>query len=198
MKNIYRIAAIIALGNIMQPVWAQDQAAAQAAPAAQVAAPVVTAAPASTITIKRDTPVQLMATKEINSGDSNAGAGFRLRLNEAITVDGKVVVPVGAWAIGEVTSSKESGGLGKSGQMHTRLKFLELRGVEIPLQGEMAIKGQGAGSAGAAILFSGVAGLFHRGNNAKIKAGELVHGFVSEDVILEISGDTLRRVYPGK
>ena len=32
--------------------------------------------------------------------------------------------------------------------------------------------------------------LFHRGNNAKIKAGEILAGFVSKDVALDLSGAT--------
>jgi hypothetical protein len=193
MKYICRTAVLLAFGTIAQQVAAQEAAA----PATAVTVTAPAAAPPTNIILKRDTPVQMMATKEISTADASAGTRFRLRINEAITVGGRTIVPVGAWATGEVTSAKASGGLGKSGKMEAKLLFIEMGDLQIPLQGEMAIKGQGAGSAGMAIIFSGMAGLFHRGNNAKIKAGELVHGFVSEDVTLDISSDTLRRVDQG-
>ena len=42
----------------------------------------------------------------------------------------------------------------------------------------------------AAIVLSGLVGLFHRGNNAKIKAGEIITGFVAEDVMLPAPAHT--------
>jgi hypothetical protein len=59
--------------------------------------------------------------------------------------------------------------------------------VHIPIDGRISSEGSGAGSAGAAVIFSGIAGLFHRGNNAKIKAGEIVNAFVAEDTVLNSS-----------
>jgi hypothetical protein len=194
MKNLNHIAAICAFSSMTAVASAQD-AAPIVVPGAPAAQPAQSAAQsADTIILKRDTPVQLLATKEISTADVNTGSQFKLRINEPITVGARTIVPVGAWAIGEVTSATESGGLGKSGKMQARLLYIEMGNVRIPLQGDIAVKGQGAGSAGMAVLFSGAAGLFHRGNNAKIKAGELVHGFVAEDVTLDVSGGELRQV----
>jgi hypothetical protein len=149
---------------------------------------------ATTIVIKRDTPVELLATKEISTADAVAGTRFRMRVNKAIIVDDKLVVPVGAWAMGEVLTASDSGGLGKSGKMTARLLYIELGDAKIPLEGEISTKGQGAGSAGVAILVTGWAGLFHRGNNAKIKAGELTNAFIAEDVTIDMSVQPIRRV----
>lgn len=164
------------------PVWAQT------------ASPSVAASPAPPIVLKRDTPVELMAISEVSTADAKPGTLFKLRVNRAISVDGRLVVPVGATAFGEVLTARDSGGLGKSGQMTAKLLHIKMGDAIIPLEGEATAKGQGAGSAGAAILLSGVVGLFHRGNNAKIKAGELLSGFVSEDVALDLSGSIPRRV----
>ena len=134
--------------------------------------------------IRIDTPVELMATKEVSTADVTAGTRFKLRLNKPVTVADGQTIPVGTWAHGEVVSAIDSGGLGKSGKMTARLLYLEYGANKIPLEGEISTKGNGAGSAGAAVIFAGVAGLFHRGNNAKIKAGEIVNAFVAEDTIL--------------
>lgn len=78
--------------------------------------------------------------------------------------------------------------------MTAKLLSIRLGSTEIPLEGDMSAKGTGAGSAGVAVLFTGVVGLFHRGNNAKIKAGELLVGYVAHDVTLPNGGpvSTLR------
>ncbi len=192
MKRLYCYTAAIT-GCIMGQNVSAQKVDIMVVPA--IAAPENIAAAANgIIIIKRDTPVVLMATKEITTADVRAGTQFKLRLDEALIAGGKIVAPIGTWATGEVTSAEESGGLGRSGKMQTRLLYLEIGSVRVPLQGDMAIKGQGAGSAGAAVLFAGVAGLFHRGNNAKIKAGELVHGFVAEDTA--ISGNISAPVMP--
>ncbi|MBN8808312.1 MAG: hypothetical protein J0I47_08765 [Sphingomonas sp.] len=140
------------------------------------------------VTIPTDTPVELMAVTEVTTANVHAGSRFKLRVNRAIEVDGRVVVPVGAWAWGEITSARDAGGLGKSGQMTGHLLYLQVGEAQVPLEGDVKAKGTGAGSAGAAVLMAGVLGLFARGNNAKIKAGEIVMGFVSAPVALEMAG----------
>lgn len=145
-----------------------------------------------TATVKQGTPVEMMATKEISTADAAPGMLFRLRINKPVMLDARTLIPEGAWAIGEVLSATPSGRLGRSGQMTTRLLYVEAAGSRIPLQGDMAIRGRGAGSAAIAVRFAGIAGLFHRGNNAKIKAGELVYGTVAQDTALTITGDTVQ------
>jgi hypothetical protein len=159
----------------------QDQAA---TPSPEPATPVAVVASDAQTIVKRDTPVEMMATKEITTADAVPGTKFKLRLNKPIIVDANTTIPVGAIAHGEVITASDSGGLGKSGKMTARLLYLEYGNTKIPLEGELSAKGTGAGSAVAAVIFSGLAGLFHRGNNAKIKAGEIINAFVSEDTPL--------------
>lgn len=183
MKNRLTCVALILAGP--------GAASAQAVPAGTVQ---MRPDAAGQLVLRRDTPVQLMATKEISTSDATAGQMFKLRVNSPLEVDGRIVVPVGATALGQVTSASDSGGLGKSGRMTAKLLHIQLGDVQIPLEGETSAKGTGAGSAGVAILFTGWAGFFHRGNNAKIKAGEILTGFVAEDVILEPTGTSFVRV----
>jgi hypothetical protein len=133
------------------------------------------------LTVLQDTPVELLAPSEVSTADAAPGLIFKLRVNKPVVVDGVVVIPVGTPAFGQVVSAMDSGGLGKSGRMTARLLAIRLGATEIPLEGEMSARGTGAGSAGVAVLFTGLVGLFHRGNNAKIKAGEILAGFVAKD-----------------
>lgn len=113
------------------------------------------------------------------------GAIFKLRVNRPVIIGETVVIPVGTPAFGRVESATDAGGLGKSGRMTARLLHVRLGDVDIPLTGQIATKGKGAGSTGVALLLGGVWGFFHRGNNAKIKAGEIMSGFVAADVTLD-------------
>ena len=152
------------------------------------------AASAKPLLLRQDTPVELMAVKEISTADAVAGSMFKVRVNKAVMAEGRPIIPVGSWAYGEVTDAMDSGGLGKSGRMTAKLLYVELGDARIPLSGDISAKGTGAGSAGVAILFAGWAGFFHRGNNAKIKAGEILTGFIAEDAWLDLSGAAIRRV----
>lgn len=157
----------------------------------------VPAAPAATvpgIVVKRDTPVELMAISEVSTDKARPGTIIKLRVNRAVDLGGGALIPVGTPAFGEVLSAQDSGGLGKAGRMTARLVRIQYGDATIPLEGELSAKGTGGGSAATAVLFTGVLGLFHRGNNAKIKAGEIVAAFVAEDVVLDLSGAAPRRV----
>lgn len=139
---------------------------------------------AGTLVLPRDTPVELMAMREVSTDKAEPGTPIKLRLNKPIVVEGRPIIPIGTPAFGEVTAARDAGGLGKSGTMAARLTHIQLGDTRIPLDGNVSAKGTGAGSTGAAIVLSGLVGLFHRGNNAKIKAGEIITGFVAEDVTL--------------
>lgn len=180
-------------GFLLAALAAASAASAQVTSTETSAAP-VSAAPATLVTLPRDTPVELMAPREVSTADATAGEIFKLRVNKAIVIDGRTIVPAGTTAFGQVTSARDSGGLGKSGRMTAKLLHIQLGEIEIPLEGEMSAKGTGAGSAGLAVLFTGWAGFFHRGNNAKIKAGEILAGFVGSDVVLDMAGPVPHRV----
>jgi|KBSSwiS6_1023812.scaffolds.fasta_scaffold31621_2 hypothetical protein len=173
----------------------QTETVAGSAPTAALTAPAPIADPSpKPLLLRQDTPVELMAVKEVSTADAIAGTRFKVRVNKAVMAESKLVIPVGSWAYGEVTDAIDSGGLGKSGRMTARLLYVQMGDAQIPLSGDISARGTGAGSAGVAILFTGWAGFFHRGNNAKIKAGEILTGFIAEDAWLDVSGAAVRRV----
>ena len=180
----YRSWLAVGAGVLASPIFAQIPVASAALPATQ---PVLAASP---LLLRQDTPVELMAVKEVSTADTAAGARFKLRVNKAVSMDGKVMIPVGSWAFGEVIAASDSGGLGKAGRMTARLLYVQTGDAQVPLSGEVSAKGTGAGSAGLAILFTGWAG----GNNAKIKAGEILTGFIAEDAWLDFGAGPIKRV----
>lgn len=146
--------------------------------------PVAPAEPAAPIIdIPHDTPVRLMVLTEVSTKDHSPGHRFRLRVNDPVIANGKEVIPVGAIAWGELMSAEKSGNVGKSGKLSARLLYIEHDGREIALDGEAQSEGKsGKGETILGVLAAGPLGLFAKGNNAKLKAGEMMTAFIAEDV----------------
>lgn len=164
------------------------------APQPAASSPAVPAAERKLLTVKRDTPIDLIATKEINSSETKPGDLFTLAVNTPVAIDGTTVIPFMTKATGEVTVAAKAGGLGRNGTMAAHLLYVTLGDARIPISGEVSNNGGGGGSAAMAVVFAGLMGLFHRGNDGKIKAGQRVAAFVAEDVVLDMSATPIRRV----
>ena len=132
--------------------------------------------------LKRDTPIHFMVVSEVTTKTHTQGHRFRLRVDKPVFVDGTLALPVGTTAWGEVLAAKKSGNAGKSGSLEARLLYVYVNGYRVPISGTNAAKGASGGAETAlGILALGPLGLFAKGNNAKIKAGELMTGFVEQD-----------------
>jgi hypothetical protein len=135
-----------------------------------------------TVMLKRDTPIHFMVVSEVTTKTHLAGHRFRLRVDKPVVIDGITIIAVGATAWGEVIAAKKSGNVGKSGSLEAKLLYVESGNTQIPVSGTNNAKGaSGGGETALGILALGPLGLFAKGNNAKIKAGELMTGFVEQD-----------------
>lgn len=136
--------------------------------------------------VDRDTPIRLMVLNEVSSRTAKPGTRFVLRVDEPVVVDGVTVVPVGAKAWGEVLSAETSGAVGKAGRLHARLLHIDLGGTQIPITGENEAEGEsGASEVALGVLTLGPLALFARGNNAKLKAGELFSAYFAGDLTFD-------------
>ena len=181
------LAAATTLAPIDEPVAVAIKAETEtAAPAAIVVAP-----PPSALLLRRDTPIHFMVVSEVTTKTHLAGHRFKLRVDKPVMIDGVTVIPVGATAWGEVLMAKKSGNVGKAGSLEAKLLYVESGGLQIPVSGTNAAKGaSGGGETALGILALGPLGLFAKGNNAKIKAGELMTGFVEQDTKIPQSSPT--------
>jgi hypothetical protein len=141
---------------------------------------------AGTLLVERDSMVRLMVLNEVTTKTARAGDRFALVVDEALTVDRVVIIPVGSKAWGEVITASESGAIGKAGKLSARLMYVETPAGRVSIRGESS--GKGPGGAGATVL--GVLGLcplglFTRGTNAKLKAGEIFNGYVVQELICD-------------
>lgn len=168
------LAAVSAVASNAQTVSTNEQLSTDAV------GMMISTAPAPLV-LPLDTPVHLMVLTEVTTKEHSAGHRFKLRVQEPVILDGTTVIPVGAIAWGEVLSAERSGNVGKSGKVSARLLYVETGGVRVPLTGETNSKGKsGTAETVMGVLSLGVLGLFAKGNNAKIKAGEKMIAFTSE------------------
>ncbi|SDD61023.1 hypothetical protein SAMN05444678_11730 [Sphingomonas sp. YR710] len=127
-----------------------------------------------------------MVVNEVSTKVARAGDRFVLRVDEDLEIGGIKIVPVGAKAWGEVLGAEESGAVGKAGKLTARLLYVDLPDGRLPLRGEQADSGPGGtGATVLAVVGLGVFGLFTRGTNAKLKAGQIFNGYVAEDMIFD-------------
>ena len=150
-------------------------------------APVQTgaAAPAALV-LPKGTMIRLMVLNEVNSRDHKAGHRFVLRVDEDVADNGRTLIPTGAKAWGEVVSAEGTGSVGKSGRLNARLLWVDLGGRRIPVTGERSSSGSGGtGTVVAGVVGLGVLGLLMKGNNASLKAGEILNGYTAADEAFE-------------
>jgi hypothetical protein len=167
--------AVPALVTAELPV-AAEPVAATAEPAVPAIAPLV---------LRRDTPIHFMVVSEVTTKTHQAGHRFKLRVDKPVQIDGVTVIPIGATGWGEVLEAEKSGNAGKSGKLEAKLLYVDIGGVQVPITGNNSAKGaSGTGETVLGVLALGPLGLFAKGNNAKIKAGELMTGFVGADTEL--------------
>jgi hypothetical protein len=166
-----------------QPAPAQEAPAVQ--PQLVVAPPAAPERP-DALLVPKDTMVRLMVLNEVNTHDSRPGSRFVLRVDENVTVNGTIVIPVGAKAWGEVTSVKPNGAVGKAGSIGARLLHVDVGDEQVALTGEETTKGNKGGDRVAlAVVGFGLFGLLARGTQGKLKAGFIFNGYLAQDRLFD-------------
>lgn len=155
-------------------------------PSAVIAAPPAPASHPGALPVDQDTLVRLMVINEVSTRTTKPGDRFPLRVDENVVVNGVTVIPVGSKAWGEVLSAEASGVVGKSGKLNAKLLYVEVGADRVPLAGEA--KSAGAGGTAETVLGViglGPFGLLARGNNAKLKAGDIFNGYFASPMLFD-------------
>lgn len=144
------------------------------------------------IRVERGTAIRLMVLNEVSTRTAKAGDRFVLRVDEPVIVGGSTVIPVGAKAWGEVLNAEKSGHIGKAGKIAARLLSVEVGGRQVPISGE----NEAAGDKGTTQVALGAFGLgplalLARGNDAKLKAGEIFSAYLAADMLFDPATATL-------
>ena len=153
---------------------------------AEDAGPLVVGAQPQGAMLRAGTPVMLRTLNNLTTKGKHLKVGdrFSLEVADPFLLNVQVVIPVGSNAVGEVTSIRNKGMWGKSGNIETRLLYISTNERRIRISGSAADKGVKAG--GGAIATSAIiflpAGFFMTGTSAVIPLGTVVNGMIDEDV----------------
>ena len=93
-------------------------------------AEIAPSAPASDFTLRNGTPIHLRLGKTISSATAHVGDVVDLKVVEEVTVDGLLVIPEGAAAIGLVTDAEPKKRMGHGGKLALSINFVRLKDNE--------------------------------------------------------------------
>jgi hypothetical protein len=137
------------------------------------------------LVLKEGTEVRLQLAQEISSKTSFPGDPVSFTVADELSVDDVVVVRAGSRAIGEITTAKRSGVLGRGGELSIRVDHLIAGGRKVALRGSKggAGRNQTGKTAVLVVAFGGV-GLLKHGKNISMTEGAPVSAYVAQSVSL--------------
>lgn len=157
---------------------------------AQVASPapqqamIVGAQGGNVLRIGTQIPVRTRTELTTKNKALRVGQRFEVETAEPVSLNGRVVIPVGTPGVGEVTSVRNKGMWGKSGHFDVRLLSLRVGDRQIRVSGIADDKGKAGGGGAAAVsaLVFLPAGFFMTGTSARLPAGTIITASLDEDV----------------
>lgn len=137
------------------------------------------AEPAKPVTLQAGDPVVLETVSQLSSKTSVKGDLIDLRVIRDVIADGRVAIPAGTAAKGQIADARAKGGLGMSGRILVRPLYLETNGQIVRLRGRTTEKGSlsAGGVVGLVILTPAFSG-----RSAVIPAGTEVPGEIEKPV----------------
>lgn len=140
--------------------------------------------------IKTGTSIPLILSGRLTTDRNVKGDIFHLTVAEDIFANGKIAIPIGTPAIGELTLAEKKGAFGKAGNLEARLLYVTLGNRTVRISGSLVMHGQ-SGVAGAAVVSVAAAAIgagplsfMITGKTAAIEAGTPVIAVLDRDVAL--------------
>jgi hypothetical protein len=175
---------------------AADKVGAMQEADAAVAPSVDKATQGGALSLPMGTTVMVMTNSELNTKDNKLGDFFDVTVLNDVVDQGVIVIPKGTIGYGEVTTSIRRGGFGKAGIVGVSLRYLELNGKKVLLDGRFREEGKNKNGATAATWFAvgvfsgfikGQAGVIPKGRELKARTGEeIAYGQQNQsDLIVE-------------
>lgn len=152
--------------------------------AASSPAAVETAQPARP-RLARGTVIPLTLRQRLSTKSNVKGDLFDMVVAEDIRVGGRIVIPAGSRAVGEVTRCEPKGAFGRSGKIEARALYVSAQDRSIRISG--ALSARGAGAPAETILTAtaiGVLSFVVTGKSAEIAEGTEMQVSLESDVEL--------------
>jgi hypothetical protein len=122
----------------------------------------------ATVTVPAGTAINVRLTEPIDVDAAQVGMTFKARVDDPVTVDGRIVIPREAGAVVQAIKVEQSGTFKGSDQVSLKIKSLSFGGVAYQVASEYAtVAGAGegkktarkvGGGAGLGAMFGGIAG----------------------------------------
>jgi hypothetical protein len=178
MRRLW-LAAVAALACVS--AGSAQEGAAPRPPEPIVATPIVPPAPSTTLAA--GTEIELSLNEELSSLRHRVGQTFELSVAANVLLGNYVVIPAGTRAVGEIIWMTGRGMFGKSGKMHIAIRYIDLSGRQIPVEGMFRQEGEGNTVATlASVAVAPVVGLFITGHSAVIPAGRRLVVRLRDDI----------------
>jgi hypothetical protein len=132
------------------------------------------------------TDLSLQFTEKLSSANATEGQRFNLTLDGDLRVNGVVVVPHGAKAVGTVVNARKRGFMGKAGELNIQVNYLLVGEQRIPLRASSGREGDSkVGATVALTVLFGPLGLLKRGKDIEINPGTAITAYIDQTTTLE-------------
>jgi DNA-directed RNA polymerase subunit E'/Rpb7 len=135
------------------------------------------------VVIPDGTEITVISTEEISSKTAVEGDPLTFKIDEDVTVNGKVVIAKGTIVKGEVANAKKSGRMGKGGALSIRIHSTQtVDDQKIKLRASKGREGDDkTGTTVALVVLFGPLGFLKKGKDAKIKEGTRIKAYTDEE-----------------
>ena len=144
-------------------------------------------------------PVKIRVLDGINSKENQRGEFFRIELAEAIIIDGRELVPVGATGEGQIVHAAKARAAGKGGELILAARYIEHGGTRIDLR-SFNWGDAGKDNMTVALVASSAlsfAGYFISGGNVTIQPGMIGDAKIRNDTQIEYGQDETKHPADG-
>jgi len=142
---------------------------------------------AETVELTNGTRLQLSLFQTLKGDNVTIGQRVTFKLQHDVKVDGKVVIPSGADAIGEVIDAEGPGMIGKPGNLTVQVKSIQaVDGTSVPLSASKVVKGQDKATTSIILTLLCIIGLFMEGGDATMQQGTIIEAYTIGDVDIEL------------
>jgi hypothetical protein len=142
------------------------------------------------------TPIRLRLRQNLSSGEAKTGDEVAFEVIDEVDVDGVVVLPHGATAVGVVTLAESKKSMARGGKLNISINFARLKDNEqVALRAVKESKGGGhtgamtGGIVAASLIIWPAAPfmLFIKGKDVVIPQGTQITGFIDGDMPLDMA-----------
>jgi hypothetical protein len=147
-----------------------------------------TTALAAPVTIPEGTEFTIRIEDKLSSKTAAEGDRFTITLDDDVTLSNGTVLKSGYKGVGQVTSAKENGRMGKGGELNIRLEYLRVGDSRIRLRGSRGTDGADkTGTTIALTVLFGPLGLLKKGKNVEIQPGHILTAYADSDAQVDLA-----------